>query len=129
VKTVLNLSRARPKLVRLPTALSAAGCCGGSSCAPDDMIVIACQVLSFQAESSSREGERSSSSVVVVWDGEGPNSREQVMGRNNAIKPDRRCREPALWATQARPVRLLKGGKAHLLCLGAGSCTGNQGTQ
>lgn len=33
------------------------------------------------------------------------------MGRNNAIKPDRRCREPALWATQARPVRLLKGGK------------------
>jgi hypothetical protein len=33
------------------------------------------------------------------------------MGRNNAIKPDRRCREPALWAMQARPVRLLKGGK------------------
>lgn len=42
---------------------------------------------------------------------EGPNSREQVTGRNNAIKLDGRCREPALWATQARPVRLLKGGK------------------
>jgi hypothetical protein len=110
VKTVLNLSKARPKLDRLP-ALSAAGCCGESSCAPDDMVVIACQVLSFQADPAVvRVGDVCSCSCTVVGN-EGPNSREQVMGRNNAIKPDRRCREPALWATQARPVRLLKGGK------------------
>ena len=50
VKTVLNLFRARPKLVRLPAALSAAGCCGESSCAPDDMVVIAYQVLLLQAD-------------------------------------------------------------------------------
>ena len=110
MKTVLNLSKARPKLDRLP-ALSAAGCCGESSCAPDDMVVIACQVLSFQADPAVvRVGDVCSCSCTVVGN-EGPNSREQVMGRNNAIKPDRRCREPALWATQARPVRLLKGGK------------------
>ena len=64
VKTVLNLSRARPKLDRLPAALSAAGCCGESSCAPEDMVVIACQVLSFPSGSSSREG-RGSCTVVV----------------------------------------------------------------
>ena len=110
MKTVLNLSKARPKLDRLP-ALSAAGCCGESSCAPDDMVVIACQVLSFQADPAVvRVGDVCSCSCTVVGN-EDPNSREQVMGRNNAIKPDRRCREPALWATQARPVRLLKGGK------------------
>ena len=65
VKTVLNLSRARPKLVRLPTALSAAGCCGGSSCAPDDMIVIACQVLSFQADPAVARAGRVTVVVVV----------------------------------------------------------------
>jgi len=109
VKTVLNLSKARPKLVRLPAALSAAGCCGESSCAPDDMVIIACQVLSFQADPAvAKVREVLFENLLKL---EGPNSREQVMGRNDAIKPDRRCREPALWATQAKAVRLLNGGK------------------
>jgi hypothetical protein len=94
VKTVLNLSKARPKLARLP-ARSAAGCCGESSCAPDDIVVIACQGLFFLADP-----------VVIKAMSRrfvgGPNSREQVMGRNDAIKPDKRCREPAHWVRQAR---------------------------
>ena len=65
MKTVLNLCRARPKLVRLPAALSAAGCCGESSCAPDDIIVIACQVLFFQADPAVARAGRVTVVVVV----------------------------------------------------------------
>ena len=64
MKTVLNLSKARPKLDRLP-ALSAAGCCGESSCAPDDMVVIACQVLPFQADPAVARVGRVTVVVVV----------------------------------------------------------------